>query len=165
MIPPPDAGLRLTDSPTVAVELLIRADPPRVFEAIVNPEITTKVWYTDSTGPMVPGAALRWTWEMYGASSDVNVEEVVANERVRFTWSGYRPEHPTTVTFVLTPFDGSTLLTVTEKGFTGTGDELVRFVTDSTGGFTFLLCELKALLEHDVLLSVVRDAHPRAWKT
>ncbi len=108
---------------------------------------------------------LHWAWEMYGASSDIQVEEIQVDRRIRFTWSGYRPEHPTTVEFVLAPFDDGTLLAVTERGFTGTGDELVRFVTDSTGGFTFLLCSLKALLEHDVDLRVVRDAHPRAWRT
>jgi hypothetical protein len=31
---------------------------------------------------------------------------------------------------------------------------------DSTGGFTFVVCALKALLEHDVVLTVVLDAHP-----
>jgi hypothetical protein len=48
----------------------------------------------------------------------------------------------------------------TETGFTGDGDTVVRYATDSTGGFTFLLSALKALLEHDILLRVVRDAHP-----
>ena len=30
-------------------------------------------------------------------------------------------------------------------------------VVDSTGGFTMVLCALKALLEHDVVLTVVLD--------
>jgi hypothetical protein len=49
---------------------------------------------------------------------------------------------------------------VTETGFTGTSDELVRFAIDPTGGFTFLISALKALLEHEITLSLVRDAHP-----
>jgi hypothetical protein len=32
---------------------------------------------------------------------------------------------------------------------------------DSTGGFTIVLCALKALLEHGLVLTVVRDAHPK----
>ena len=50
---------------------------------------------------------------------------------------------------------------VTETGFTGSGDELVRFVADSTGGFTFLMSALKALIQHDVILTLVLDAHPK----
>jgi hypothetical protein len=37
---------------------------------------------------------------------------------------------------------------------------LVRYIADSTGGFTFLVSALKALLEHDVALALVPDAHP-----
>jgi uncharacterized protein YndB with AHSA1/START domain len=150
----------LTEVPSVRVGMLIHAEPARVFEAIVDPRITSKVWYTKSTGRMVEGAALRWTWEMYGVSSDVQVQEVEPERRVRFTWSGYRPENPSTVEFLLTAFEESTYLTITETGFTGTPDELVRFAVDSTGGFTFLISALKALLEHDIALSLVGDAHP-----
>jgi hypothetical protein len=45
-------------------------------------------------------------------------------------------------------------------GLRGDGDRLVARVADSTGGFTQVLCALKALLEHDVVLTVVRDHAP-----
>ena len=38
--------------------------------------------------------------------------------------------------------------------------EVAARAADSTGGFTFMVCALKALLEHDVVLTVVLDAHP-----
>jgi hypothetical protein len=41
------------------------------------------------------------------------------------------------------------------------GDEVAAGAADSTGGFTFMVCALKALLEHDVVLTVVLDAHPQ----
>jgi hypothetical protein len=86
---------------------------------------------------------------------------VAENSRVRFSWSGYTPDNPTTVEFRFLPMpDDTTYVQVTETGFTGTGDELVRYVTDSTGGFTFLVSALKALLEHNVVLGLVPDAHP-----
>lgn len=47
-----------------------------------------------------------------------------------------------------------------ESGFTGSGDELVKQVTDSTQGFTLVLAGLKALLEHDVELNLVADRFP-----
>jgi uncharacterized protein YndB with AHSA1/START domain len=154
------APLTLTEPPSVKVGVLVRAEPERVFQAIVDPAITTNFWYTKSDGKMAPGRELCWTWEMYGVSSTVNVMEVVENRRVLFTWSGYNPEHPSTVEFMLTPFEGFAYLQVTERDFTGNGDELVRYVADSTGGFTFLISAIKAFLEHDVVLRVVLDAHP-----
>ena len=33
-------------------------------------------------------------------------------------------------------------------------------IAGATGGFTTVLCALKALLEHDVVLTAVRDHHP-----
>jgi uncharacterized protein YndB with AHSA1/START domain len=110
---------------------------------------------------MIPGAQLTWEWEMYGVSSQVWVKEVEENHRILFTWSGYIPEHPTTVDFRFIPVPGdATYVQVTKTGFTGTGDVLVRFAADSTGGFTFLISSLKALLEQDVVLGLVADAHP-----
>jgi uncharacterized protein YndB with AHSA1/START domain len=153
--------LVLTKVPSVHVGMVIRREPAAVFEAIVDPDVTARIWYTRSSGKMTPGATLRWEWEMYGVGSDVHVDDVEENRRVRFTWSGYTPEHPTTVEFTLTAQpQGHTYLQISETGFTGTGDDLVRYVADSTGGFTFLLASLKALLEHDLVLGLVADAHP-----
>lgn len=153
---------RLTKAPAVNVGMLIRRPAAEVFQAIADPAITSRIWYSKSSGPMTPGATLTWTWEMYGASGQVTVQEMLPDRSIRFTWSGYRPEHPTTVEFRFTPRDSgtTTYLEVTETGFTGTGDELVAFVTDSTAGFSFLLSSVKALLEHDVVLGLVPDAHP-----
>ena len=154
-------SLELTSVPSVKVGMLIRRPPAEPFQAIVDPAVTSKIWYTKSSGKMTPGAQLTWEWEMYGVSSQVCVQEVEADRRVRFTWSGYTPEHPTTVEFCFLPMPGdTTYVQVTETGFTGTGDELVRYVADSTGGFTFLVSALKALLEHDIVLGLVPDAHP-----
>jgi uncharacterized protein YndB with AHSA1/START domain len=141
--------------------MLIRSTPGDVFQALVDPAITSKFWFTKSTGTVVEDAELTWMWEMYGLSSTVTVQQVEESRLVRFTWSGYNPERPTTVEFRLTPWkDNTTYVVVTETGFTGDGDTVVRYATDSTGGFTFVLSALKALLEHGIVLGVVRDAHP-----
>jgi uncharacterized protein YndB with AHSA1/START domain len=152
---------QLNAYPEVNVGMLIRSRPTSVFQALIDPEITTQFWFTKSTGKVAKGAELTWTWEMYGVSSTVNVQEVDENERIRFTWSGYTPERPTTVEFRLTARkDETTYLVVTETGFTGDGDTLVQHATDSSSGFAFFLSALKALLEHDIILRVVLDAHP-----
>jgi uncharacterized protein YndB with AHSA1/START domain len=153
--------LTLTTVPTVKVGLLMRAPAQRAFQALHEPATTSRFWYTKSSGPMVPGAELRWEWEMYGASTNVAVEAVEVNRRIAFTWDAYGHEIPTHVEFRFDPRGpDATYVEITEVGFTGDGDTIVEHVTDSTAGFTFVLSSLKAYLEHDLLLHITEDAHP-----
>jgi uncharacterized protein YndB with AHSA1/START domain len=152
---------QLTKAPAVKVGLLIRRPPPVVFEALADPAITTRFWYTKSSGRMIERAELTWEWEMYGVSSRVLVDEVESDSRIRFRWDGYDPAHPTTVEFRFVPYENeTTYLDISETGFTGDGDTQMSRALDSTAGFTFLLSSVKAALEEDVTLKVVLDAHP-----
>jgi uncharacterized protein YndB with AHSA1/START domain len=151
--------LHLTHIPEVKVGMLVRRPPGDVFRAIADPDVTTKFWFTKSSGNVVPGAALRWEWEMYGVSANVSVREVDEDSRIVFDWGD--GEDTTTVEFRFVPMeDGATYVQVTETGLSGDGDEIVSRVAGSTGGFTIALCALKALLEHDISLTVVRDRYP-----
>jgi uncharacterized protein YndB with AHSA1/START domain len=157
---------QLTKPPSVDVGMLVRRPPHEVFEALADPSITTRFWFTKSTGRMAQGAELTWEWEMYRASGRVWVKEVQADRRIRFTWDGYDPSHPTTVEFQFIPYENdTTYLQVTETGFSGDADTQVRRALDSTAGFTFLLSSLKAALEHDITLRVTLDAHPPNLQT
>jgi uncharacterized protein YndB with AHSA1/START domain len=151
----------LATAPKVNVGMLIRRPPDEVIEALADPSVTTRFWFTKSSGRMTEGAELTWTWEMYGVSSTVWVEEVRADRLIRFRWDGYDPAHPTTVRFEFVPYQGdATYLRVTETGFSGEAGTQVSQALDSTAGFTFLLSALKAALEHDITLRVTLDAHP-----
>jgi uncharacterized protein YndB with AHSA1/START domain len=151
--------LRLTHIPSVEVGMLIRRPPAEVFRALVDPAITTKFWFTKSSGEVAPGAELQWDWEMYGASAQVVVKEVEDNRRILIEWGD--GEESTTVEFRFTPRgDGATFVEVTETGLSGGGDALAARAAGSTGGFTIALCAMKALLEHDIVLTVVRDRYP-----
>jgi uncharacterized protein YndB with AHSA1/START domain len=151
----------LTKAPSVDVGMLIRRPPHDVFEALADPSITTRFWYTKSTGRMAEGAELTWEWEMYRASGRVWVKQAEPGRRIRFSWDGYDPSHPTTVEFQFIPHENdTTYLRITETGFTGDADTQVSRALESTAGFTFLLSSLKAALEHDITLRVTMDAHP-----
>jgi uncharacterized protein YndB with AHSA1/START domain len=151
----------LTKAPAADIGMLIRRPPHEVFEALADPSITTRFWYTKSTGRMAEGADLTWEWEMYRVSAKVRVQDVQPDRRIRFSWDGYDPAHPTTVEFQFIPHENdTTYLRITETGFTGDGDTRVSRALDSTAGFTFLLSSLKAALEHDITLQVTMDAHP-----
>jgi uncharacterized protein YndB with AHSA1/START domain len=155
--------LVLTQPPVAKVEMLIRRSPAEVFEAFINPEITTRFWFTKSTGRLEAGKHINWTWEMYDISVDVEVKEIEANKRIVIDWGNY--ESMTTVEWVFAPYEGdTTYVTITNSGFQGDGDKVVSDALDSKGGFTWVLAGLKALLEHSIELNAIVDAFPKGLK-
>jgi uncharacterized protein YndB with AHSA1/START domain len=150
---------QLTTAPAARAEMLIRKPVAEVFTAFVDPTITSKFWFTKGSGRLEPGAHIRWDWEMYDASAEVDVKEVEPNRRILAEWSGYGA--PTTLEWQFTPHgDEATFVSVTNAGFSGSGDEVVKQAIDATEGFAFMLAGLKALLEHNVRLNLVPDRHP-----
>ena len=155
--------LQLTEIPTAKSEMLIRKPVAEVFEAFVNPEITARFWFTKSTGRLEAGKHLTWTWEMYDISVQVNVKEVETGKRILIEWGNYGSM--TTVEWVFTPYENdSTYVSITNSGFQGDGDKVVKDALDSKGGFTWVLAGLKALLEHDLELNAIGDAFPKGLK-
>ena len=151
--------LRLTQAPIVKTGMLIRRPASDVFEAFVNPEITTKFWFTRSSGRLEAGRQVKWDWEMYDISIPVIAKVIEPNARIVIEWPGYGGPGTVEWTFAPQP-DGTTFVRIAETGFTGNGDQLVKQATDSTQGFTLVLAGLKALLEHDVELNLVPDRYP-----
>ena len=144
---------------TASACMIVRRPAEEAFQAFADPAVTTRFWYSKSSGPMVPGAKLRWEWETYGASVDVRVEAVEEDRLIRFEWGNY--ELPTTVELRFTPrAANATFVEVTETGFTGSDEDVLRWVNDTVGGFSTALCAMKALLEHGIELNAVPDHHP-----
>src|ERR1700716_188717 len=67
-------------------EMLIRKPVAEVFAAFIDPEITTKFWFTKSTGKLEPGKQIEWTWEMYNISTIVLVKSIVPNKTILIEW-------------------------------------------------------------------------------
>jgi uncharacterized protein YndB with AHSA1/START domain len=139
--------------------MLIRKPVAEVFEAFVDPAITSKFWFTRGSGTLEAGKRIQWDWEMYNASAEVSVIEIEQNRRILIEWSAYGT--PTTVEWLFTPRpDNTTFVSVTNAGFSGDGDELIKQALGSTEGFTLVLAGLKALLEHGISLNLVADRFP-----
>jgi uncharacterized protein YndB with AHSA1/START domain len=151
--------MKLETAPVAKAEMLIRKPVAEVFEAFVDPAITSRFWFTKGSGRLEPGKEVRWDWEMYKFSVPVQVKEVEQNKRIVVEWGAY--QEPSTIewTFTARP-DDTTFVSITNSGFEGTGDEIVKKALDSTEGFTFVLAGLKALLEHNVELNLVPDRFP-----
>jgi uncharacterized protein YndB with AHSA1/START domain len=152
----------LQNGPIAKTQMLIRKPVSEVFEAFVNPAITTKFWFTKSSGRVEPGKDLRWDWEMYGASAQVRVKAVEPNKRILIEWG----DPPCPVEWLFTPReDQTTIVRISNWGFRGSDDEVVAQAIDSMGGFTNVLAGLKALLEHNVVLNLVADHYPDALRS
>lgn len=141
-------------------EMLIRRPVAEVFRAFIDPEVTTKFWFTKSTGRLEVGKQIVWEWEMYGVSSKVVVKAIEENRRIAIEWDGYSGTESVEWKFVPSG-EGATFVTVMNSGFHGSDDEIVRQALDSTGGFAWLLAGMKAYLEHGIQLNLVADAHPK----
>jgi len=153
-------NLQLKQVPIARTGMLIRKPVADVFEAFINPDITTRFWFTRSSGRLEAGKQVQWDWEMYGISIPVTVKSIEPRKRIVIEWSGYG--RPTTVEWLFRSLeDGSTFVTITNSGFDGEGDELVKQATDSTQGFSLVLAGLKAFLEHNVQLNLVADRFPK----
>ena len=153
-------NLQLKQAPVSKTGMLIRKPVADVFEAFVNPDITTKFWFTKSSGRLEAGKQVQWDWEMYGISMPITAKAIETNKRIVIDFPGH--SGPTTVEWTFAPReDGTTFVSITHAGFTGDGDALVKQVTDSTQGFSLVLAGVKALLEHNVRLNLVADRYPK----
>ncbi|CAM3461008.1 MULTISPECIES: SRPBCC family protein [Paenibacillus] len=143
---------------TVQAEMLIRKPVSEVFEAFVDPDITTKFWFTRSTGKLEAGKEIRWDWEMYGVSDTILVKELETDRRIVIQSSD-----GTTTEWEFVPrSEGGTFVTIIHTGFEGTDADVTRQAIDSMGGYTMVLCGLKALLEFGIVLNLVADKAPDA---
>ncbi len=140
--------------------MLIRKPVEQVFEAFINPEITTNFWFTKSTGRLDENREVLWTWEMYNHTVTVFIQSIISNEKIIIQWDNY--DDKTNVEWTFTLLDESrTFVKIINNGFKGTPNELCAQVRDSTEGFTLVLAGLKAYLEHNIQLNLITDRFPQ----
>lgn len=141
--------------------MLIRRPVSEVFEAFINPEITTKFWFTKSTGKLASGKQVAWTWEMYNVTDSVFVKSIEPNKTIIIEWGNYEEKEKTTVEWTFKKLnDTSTFVSIKNYGFIGSTEEVISQLCDSTGGFALVLAGLKAYLEHNIQLNLVADRFP-----
>ena len=135
----------------VEASMLIRRPPAEVFTAFVNPMMLRKFWLSDASGPLAPGARVKWTFMVPGAVADVVVRRFEAPHHLTFDWSGGLH-----VEMHFEPIDGaSTRVAVAVSGFAGEG--MLEQAVNTIEGFSIVLCDLKTLLETGASAGLVRD--------
>src|SRR5258705_10624263 len=111
-------------------QMLIRKPASEVFQAFIDPAITTKFWFTKGSGKLELNKPVEWKWEMYNVSTTVVAKELVQDQKIVYEWG--EPRKIVKFTFQ-TLKDGSTYVTVQEHGYTETGDALINIIRGSTG--------------------------------
>jgi uncharacterized protein YndB with AHSA1/START domain len=142
--------------PVVKLQMLFRVPVEQAFEAFVDPEMTTRFWFTHSSGPLEVGREVVWEWRMYGVSTRVYVLELVKNRRIVMDWGDEGKRSTVEWNFQSRP-DGFTSVEISNFGFIGTADEVVREAIDSSSGFSLVLANAKSLLEYGIDLNLIRD--------
>jgi len=157
------------DEPMAHTQMLIRKPVAQVFEALLDPSITSRFWFSKGSGRLEPGRRIHWDWEMYGHHTEVDVKEIEANKRILIEWNG--PDNPSSVEWTFEAKGGDrTLVKVKNWGF-GSGDEnkTIAEAINSSGGFSFVLAAMKVFLEHGIEPNIVvdhdPDAHVGNWAT
>jgi uncharacterized protein YndB with AHSA1/START domain len=151
-------------APIVKAEMLIRKPVSEVFNAFVDPAVTTKFWFTKSSGELEAGKRVRWEWEMYGVGDDIDVKAIEPNTRIAFEWSFPKSNH---VAMTFTPHAKGTTLSIVNSGLRG--DDVIAEALDLTQGWNLVLAAAKAWLEHGINLNLVADKAPdhnlKGWDT
>jgi uncharacterized protein YndB with AHSA1/START domain len=150
--------MQTTHTPTVEVQMLIRKPASQVFNAFIDPAITTNFWFTKSSGKLEVGKTIIWEWEMYGVSGKVLVKEIIPNRKISTEWGD--PVTAVDYEFIALT-DDTTYVIIKNYGFSQTGDDLIQAIKDNTGGFTTVLDGLKAYLEYDIKLNLIADKYPK----
>lgn len=140
----------------VEAQMLIRKPVNEVFEAFINPEITTHFWFTKSSGKLEEGKTITWEWEMYNAKSDVKVLQIIPNQLIKTVWGLFSNN----VDYEFKEMEKGTLVIIKSYGYSQTGEELLKIINDNTGGFTTVLDGCKAYLEHGINLNLIEDKFP-----
>jgi uncharacterized protein YndB with AHSA1/START domain len=149
-----------TEQPAAKTGMLIRRPVAEVFEAFINPDITSKFWFTNSTGRLEAEKQIEWSWEMYQVKVPVIVKKIEPNTSIVIEWGNY--QNMSTVEWHFKSLgEKGTYVSIVNSGFQGSTAELISQVSDSTKGFTFLLAGLKAFLEHGIQLNLTADAFPK----
>jgi uncharacterized protein YndB with AHSA1/START domain len=142
-------------------QMLIRRSADDVFEAFVDPAITSRFWFSSGSARLEAGATVTWSWDMYGFSTPVEVKAIEPARRILVDWG--EPDQASEVEWLFEPRTEGCFVTVRNSGFKGDSDRQLAQALDSTGGFNLVLAAAKAWLEHGIELNVVLDHDPDSW--
>lgn len=138
-----------------------------VFGAIVNEETICRYFADRTSGPLLEGQRIVWTWNHCG-DCPVLVKRIIENELVHLEldsgeWrktvgSPYKVD----VFLELEPLeDGSTMLSISERGWS-TDESGLKASHENCSGWTHAAMCLKAFVEHGIDMRAQRQLNEEA---
>lgn len=137
--------------PRFQVQLKIRRPAAEVFDAVVNADKLSGYFVQTASAPLVAGTTVKWKFAEAGQPFDVEVREVVKDERIVFEWPTHG-DYLTRVEMAFKPLDAeNTMVQISESGWRP--DETgIKASYDNAGGWMHMLACLKAYLEYGINL-------------
>jgi len=141
--------------------MLIRKPAAGVFEAFVEPGITSRFWFTRASDRLDAGRDVTWYWAHYDVSATITPLTLKKYESIAWSWPA-QGNINTNVTVTLSPRgENATFVLVEEKGWDAKADGINEILVGQTEGWSFVLAGLKAWLEHGIELNLVADHNPK----
>lgn len=132
---------------TAKASLQIQKPVEEVFEAIVNPEIMSKYFISESSGRMETGKELFWEFGDFPGKFPVKITDVQPDKSVSFVW-----DDETLVRVILEEqTDKSTVVKITE-GEKELNEKNLEWCLGNTFGWANFLDCMKAYLEYGINL-------------
>lgn len=85
--------------------------------------------------------------------------EIVPHQKIKINWGNY--ETPSVVEWTFKEMKNGTFVSITNEIATSDAEKLIADLRDSTEGFSLVLANLKAYLEHGIQLNLVTDHFPK----
>ncbi|MCG3174559.1 MAG: hypothetical protein GMKNLPBB_02804 [Myxococcota bacterium] len=134
------------------VQLKIRKPVPEVFDAVANPEKLSGYFTRSASGPLVTGVTVKWSFPEFPGEHDVQVIEVVKNERIVLEWEATEGGYLTRTEMLFKAIDAqNTMVQITESGWRDNPQGLESSYGNCSG-WTHMLCCLKGYVEYGINL-------------
>lgn len=127
--------------------LQIQKPIEEVFEGIVNPEIMTKYFISESTGRLETGKEVTWKFPEFDDQFVVSEVIIDENKSISFVWD---PETVVEITLEQL-LDNSTIVRINEKG-KQLNENNIKWALENSGGWANFLACMKAYLEYGIQL-------------
>lgn len=138
--------------PAVSCELLIRAPAEAVYSSFVEPARLTRFWLAKASAPLAVGKPVEWQFMVPGAADVVEAKTLEYGRRIVVA-----SKDGTIISWHFDAHPEGTVVTVSQTGFKGTGDEVIALALEATQGFSLVLCALKLLIERGQPMDIVSD--------
>jgi uncharacterized protein YndB with AHSA1/START domain len=139
--------------------MLIRKAAGEVFEAFADPAVTSKFWFTHSSGRLEEGKEVTWSWAMYDVQAKVLPQYIIPNYEIIAEW-GAPGSDRTSIELKFQPIgNDATFVSIEMWGFKGDREKQLQLIADQVSGFCWVLAGLKAYLEHGIQLNLIADRY------